>query len=83
MRYPAQFDARYTAGFEPLLDSMQTPVQIVWGERDAWLDPAFARRLNELLPDSSLELIPQAGHFVMEDRPEEVARILVEFFSGE
>jgi pimeloyl-ACP methyl ester carboxylesterase len=83
MRNLAQFDERYTAEFEPLLDSMQTPVQIVWGERDAWLDPAFARRLNELLPNSNLELIPEAGHFVMEDRPEEVVRILIEFFADD
>lgn len=69
--------------FEPLLDSMQTPVRILWGERDAWLDPAFARRLDELLPNSNLELIPEAGHFAMEDRPEEVARILVEFFADD
>lgn len=58
-------------------------VRIVWGERDAWLDLAFARRLDELLPNSDLELIPQAGHFAMEDRPDELARTLVEFFSDE
>ena len=56
----------------------------MWGERDAWLDPAFARRLHELLPISAEPaLIPEAGHFVMEDAPEEVAKVLAGFFSGE
>jgi len=77
----AQFDEVYTAEFEPLLDSIQTPVRLVWGEEDSWLDPSIARRLHERLPDSELELIPQAGHFSIEDKPDEVARILVDFFS--
>jgi pimeloyl-ACP methyl ester carboxylesterase len=80
MRNLAQFDERYTAEFEPLLGSMQTPIRIIWGERDAWLDPAFASRLRELLPNSDLKLIPEAGHFSMEDCPDEVARELGDFF---
>ena len=83
MRNLAQFDERYTAEFEPLLGSMQTPVRIIWGEHDAWLDPAFARRLRELLPNSDLKVIPEAGHFVMEDAPEEVARELWDFFAAD
>ncbi len=78
----ARFDEGYTAEFESLLGSVQTPVRIIWGERDAWLDPAFARRLHELLPGSELRLIPEAGHFVMEDAPEEVTRELRDFFAG-
>lgn len=79
----AQFDEGYTDEFEPFLGSMQTPVRIIWGERDAWLDPAFAQRLRELLPNSELTLIPEAGHFVMEDAPEEVARELSDFFTAD
>jgi pimeloyl-ACP methyl ester carboxylesterase len=78
----AQFDEEYTAEFEPLLGSMRIPVRIIWGERDLWLDPAFARRLHELLPNSDLKLIPDAGHFVMEDAPEEVTRELRDFFAA-
>jgi pimeloyl-ACP methyl ester carboxylesterase len=80
MRNLAQFNERYTAEFEPLLGSMQTPARIIWGERDAWLEPALASRLRELLPNSELKLIPEAGHFCMEDRPDEVARELDDFF---
>jgi pimeloyl-ACP methyl ester carboxylesterase/formiminotetrahydrofolate cyclodeaminase len=79
----AQFDEGYTDEFEPLLGSIQGPVRIIWGEQDAWLDPAFAGRLHELLPDSELTLIPEAGHFVMEDAPEEVARELSDFFTAD
>jgi pimeloyl-ACP methyl ester carboxylesterase len=78
----ARFDEEHTAEFEPFLGSMRTRVRIIWGEQDAWLDPAFARRLHELLPNSDLKLIPEAGHFVMEDAPEEVTRALRDFFAA-
>jgi pimeloyl-ACP methyl ester carboxylesterase len=55
LRNLAQFDELYTPEFEPLLASMRTPVRIIWGEKDAWLDPAFARRLHDLLPNSDLK----------------------------
>ena len=82
LRNLVQFDEQRTAEFEPLLGSIRTPVRIIWGEEDAWLDPAFARRLHDLLPYSDLVLIPEAGHFAMEDSPELVAQALDEFFGA-
>jgi pimeloyl-ACP methyl ester carboxylesterase/formiminotetrahydrofolate cyclodeaminase len=76
----ALFDETHTAEFEPLLATLRTPVHLVWGGEDAWLEPGRAERLRELLPNSTLSLIPDAGHFAMEDAPEEVADILLEFF---
>src|SRR3712207_8422741 len=55
----------------------------LWGERDGWLDPAFAGRLHEKVPNSDLKVIPGAGHFAMEDAPEEVTRELRDFFRSE
>lgn len=77
----AQLDEEHTAEFEPLLCSMETPVHILWGERDAWLDPTIAERLRDLLPNADLELIPDAGHFSMEDDPERIANALTDFFA--
>jgi pimeloyl-ACP methyl ester carboxylesterase len=77
----AQLDEEHTAEFEFLLRSMKTPVHLLWGERDAWLDPTIAERLRDLLPNADLELIPNAGHFSMEDDPEGVADALARFFN--
>ena len=82
MRNLEQFDERFTEEFEPLLGSIRVPVRIVWGERDAWLDPAIARRLLALIPGAELSLIPGGGHFSMLDRPDEVARELAMFFGS-
>lgn len=73
---------RDTAELEPLLESTRVPVQIVWGEEDAWLDPSQGHRLQEKIPGSRLELVPKAGHFIQEDAPQRVVKILMGFFSG-
>ena len=77
----AQLDEEDTAEFEPLLPSMDVPVSIIWGEQDAWLDPTLAERLHELIPSSELLMLPETGHFAMEDSPQEVATALFEFFT--
>jgi pimeloyl-ACP methyl ester carboxylesterase len=77
----AQLDERDTAEFEPLLPSIGVPVSIIWGEQDAWLDPAFAERLHELIPGSDLLVLPETGHFAMEDSPQHVTAALFDFFT--
>ena len=77
-----QLDEVDTAGFEPLLPSISVPVRIVWGENDAWLPPDMAERLHDLIPNSDLILLPETGHFAMEDSPQEVAATLFDFFTN-
>jgi len=77
----AQLDEDDTAEFEPLLPSLGIPVSIIWGEQDAWLAPTLAKRLQEIIPGSDLTVLPETGHFAMEDSPREVAASLFEFFS--
>ncbi len=80
LRKVERFDEQHTKEFEPLLGSIGVPVRIIWGEEDAWLAPAFARELQELMPGSELYLIPGAGHFSIEDQPDAVAGELADFF---
>jgi pimeloyl-ACP methyl ester carboxylesterase len=77
----AQLDERDTAEFEPLLPSIGVPVSIIWGEQDAWLDPALAERLHELIPGSDLLVLPETGHFAMEDSPQHITAALFDFFT--
>jgi pimeloyl-ACP methyl ester carboxylesterase len=77
-----QLRATHTAEFESLLPSITVPVRIVWGENDAWLPPATAERLHELIPTSDLILLPDTGHFAMEDSPQEIAATLFDFFTN-
>lgn len=72
---------RDTAEVERMLGDVRAPVEVVWGEEDAWLDPSQAEILARKIPGSRMRLVPGAGHFVMEDAPERVAEVLAEFFA--
>jgi pimeloyl-ACP methyl ester carboxylesterase len=81
LQLAAQLDEEDTAEFEPLLPSIAVPVRIVWGENDAWISLTLAEGLQETIPTSDLVLLPETGHFAMEDSPKEVAATLFDFFS--
>jgi len=75
----AHYNARYTEDFAQRLPELRLPVQILWGENDEWQPVSYAYRLQADIPDARLQVIPQAGHFLMEDAPETVAQRLVAF----
>lgn len=82
LRKDEQLAEEDTRALEPLLAEISIPVRIFWGEEDAWLDPALGERLRRGIPGSELEVIPGAGHFVMEDAPEMIAAELSRFFGA-
>jgi pimeloyl-ACP methyl ester carboxylesterase len=73
-----QIDERQTAELEPLLGAIRIPVRVIWGERDRWLSPQLATRLTAAIPGATLHLVPDAGHFAMEDAPDDVVALLAE-----
>lgn len=57
------------------------PVLIIWGEKDEVLSPDFAERLNRDIPGSQLAVLPNTGHLVLEEAPDQVARLMSEFIA--
>jgi pimeloyl-ACP methyl ester carboxylesterase len=76
----AQVNEADTAVLEPLLRSVTVPALVLWGREDAWLSTRLADRLRQSIPGSRLRVIPEAGHFAMEDAPDAVAAELSRFF---
>jgi pimeloyl-ACP methyl ester carboxylesterase len=64
-----------------LLPQLQTPVQIIAGERDPVVPPANAEFLHERLPNSKLDII-DAGHFTWEDAADQYAALVTSWWSG-
>jgi 2-hydroxymuconate-semialdehyde hydrolase len=60
------------AGSEDRLQALDNRVLIVWGEDDPYQPAEWAERLGELIPGSTVALLPGCGHFVTEDAPESV-----------
>jgi haloalkane dehalogenase len=65
------------------LSSLRVPVRIVYGANDRILPDVAATmaRVAEDLPQSEVSELPDCGHFLQEERPEEVGRLLRDFFA--
>lgn len=68
-RQIAQMDQCYTDEIEDALAAIRCPVTILWGENDEWIPVAQGRRLQSMIPGSTLKTVPQCGHLMQEDAP--------------
>ena len=65
------------------LHEIDVPVRVVYGEKDRIL-PDVATTMRRVAGDvahSEITALPDAGHFLQEDAPEEVGELLAEFLS--
>lgn len=67
--------ARIQAGVARL----EKPLQLVWGMRDRVFQPVFIDQWRELVPGAQVVKIEDAGHYLVEDRPDAVADAVDEF----
>ncbi|MBI3287034.1 MAG: alpha/beta hydrolase [Chloroflexi bacterium] len=61
--------------------NVRVPTLIVWAENDVLFPPWAALRLHRNIPGSILKTIPKCGHFLQEEKPDEVNRQLLEFLT--
>lgn len=59
----------------------QHPVLLAWGMRDWCFTPAFLHRFVEFFPSAEVLELPEAGHYVIEDAPDEVIARVDQFLS--
>jgi pimeloyl-ACP methyl ester carboxylesterase len=71
--------SNYTNSVASDLKVMGKPTLIIWGEKDQQVPLKLAHRLNRDIPGSRLEVIPDAGHLVLFDAPQAVAKAIVDF----
>jgi haloalkane dehalogenase len=65
------------------LDSFRDrPACLIWGERDWCFTPAFRRIFEVRLPKAESHPLKDAGHYVFEDEPEEVLKIIQAFLAA-
>ena len=63
------------------IHEVRLPTWILVGEDDQLTPVKFSRYLHETIEGSRLAVVPQAGHLVMMERPEEFNRLLAEFLT--
>lgn len=78
----SHYDHKHTSEIAHRLPELSAmPVQIIWGENDAWQVVEWAHKLHAAIPGSVLRVIPECGHFAMEDQPEEISRLVISFIN--
>ena len=78
-RQIAQADSRFTDEVQPLYGSITAPVLILWGAEDEWIPIDRAQILQRSIPGSQLKVIPDAGHLVIEEKPQQLIREILKF----
>ncbi len=61
------------------LKTMGKPALIIWGEKDAQFPLKLAQRLHREIAASRLVIVPDAGHLILFDAPQQVANALSDF----
>lgn len=64
---------------ESILKLINVPVLIIWGKNDSWINIESGYKFKSLIENSRLEVIPDAGHLPMEEQPDMVNKIIVDF----
>ncbi|MDG1425525.1 MAG: alpha/beta hydrolase [Paracoccaceae bacterium] len=61
---------------DPHLATLNTPVQLFWGEHDAFLPAGNAERLHARLPKSALTIFKNCGHFFYQDNSDAFTEVV-------
>lgn len=61
------------------LSRIYIPTLLLWGEHDKETPVSFGRKMNTLIQNSRLIILPSAGHFSFLDKPEEFYEALTHF----
>jgi pimeloyl-ACP methyl ester carboxylesterase len=79
----SHYDPKHTDELTSRISELgKLPVQIIWGEDDAWQVVAWAHKLHDAIPNSELHLLKDCGHFAMEDKPTEISQHLIDFLAA-
>lgn len=79
----AHYDHKHTSEISDRLSRLAAvPVNIIWGENDAWQTVEWAHRLRAAIPGAALTLIPDCGHFAMEDQPQQITENILRFITS-
>jgi haloalkane dehalogenase len=84
-----QLDLYRSGDFEKLepyrgkLTALGVPAKIIWGATDEFAPIAGAHRFKKELPEADVVVLDDAGHFLMEDDPDRVAREVADFVNAQ
>jgi len=76
-----RLNPEYTQAIADELKHLSHETLILWGRHDPFQKPPYAEKLRAAIPGARLTWIDEAAHWVMEEKPAEVAAELKGFLS--
>ena len=64
------------------VSTITVPTLILWGREDKVIPLKVGKLLNELIPNSTLDVIEQCGHIPQEEKPDETIARISEFLAA-
>ena len=80
-RQIAQADMAYTDKVQALYADITKPVLILWGSEDEWIPLEKGQMLHQMISTSTLQVIPESGHLVIEEKPADLIRYIRPFLN--
>ncbi|MEO5864216.1 MAG: alpha/beta hydrolase [Nitrospiraceae bacterium] len=74
-----RLNPEYTQAIAGELKHLANDTLILWAENDVFQKPVYARTLQATIPNAKLIWIKDAGHWLMEEKPEEISAHLITF----
>jgi pimeloyl-ACP methyl ester carboxylesterase len=78
MEHLIALDNADTLAMAGRLKEIIAPTAILWGRHDPFLSPELGRRLQQAIPQSTLEVVPTGRHFLPEDAPAKIGDSLAD-----
>jgi len=67
---------------ENLRQLTSVPMMICWGKHDFVFDLDYYQEWRRRFPGAPAHLLEEAGHYILEDEPEKVLELVIEFFKN-
>lgn len=81
LRNILRLNPEYTQAIAGELKHIPHETLVLWGEHDEFQKPSYATKLAETIPKTSLVWIKKAGHWPMEEKPDDVIHYLMSFLN--
>jgi pimeloyl-ACP methyl ester carboxylesterase len=77
-----RLNPEYTQAIAGELETLPQPTLVLWGRHDPFQKLGYGERLAATIPEARLEVVEDTAHWIMEEKPEEVAARLQTFLDG-
>jgi pimeloyl-ACP methyl ester carboxylesterase len=77
LHFFAEYSVRRRPELRRGLARIICPTAVIWGRRDNYLPSVIAEELAAAIPNAELTMIDDAGHFLIEERPQAVSDALL------